>query len=191
MKILALSGSIRTGSWNSKVLSVAVAELRSRSEAISVDVFDLRAANIPIYDPDTTDQNPSPGLKDFKARVKASDALLIASPEYNYGIPGVLKNLIDSGSRPPAEALFKGKVIGQLGATTGMGGTIQSQLMIRHIFTTALNSYVVPGMAFTVSKAPEAFTDDGQFKDERHKRDLAAYLTRFIAEIETHTKRAT
>lgn len=179
MRVLAFSGSLRTGSWNTKLVQLAVKELESRG--VKVDLWDFKAANIPIYDPDTSDTNPPPAMVDFKQRVRAADGLLIASPEYNYSIPGALKNLIDFASRPPKENPFRGKVGAQLGATPGPGGTLQGQVMLRHVLI-GLQCISVPG-SFTLSHANEAFDESGALKEERQQKQLATFLDRFVAEL--------
>lgn len=177
MKVLAFTGSLRTGSWNERLLAVAVEVLRRKQ--VEVDVFNLKAAQLPVYDPDT-DANPPPALTDFKERLRAATGLLIASPEYNYSYPGALKNLLDFASRPPKENPFSGRVSAQLGATPGPGGTLQAQAMLRHVLS-GLGCHTLPG-SFTVSRAVEAFDDSG-LKDERQRQNLDTFLGRFVDEL--------
>ncbi|MEW5738478.1 MAG: NAD(P)H-dependent oxidoreductase [Myxococcota bacterium] len=179
MKVLAFSGSLRTGSWNTKLLSVAVEALRARG--VTVDVWDFRAAQVPIYDPDTSDATPWPAVLDLKARIRAVQGLVIASPEYNYSVPGALKNLIDYLSRPPKDNPFRGKLVAQLGATPGPGGTLQGQAMLRHVIS-GLGALSFPG-AFTISRANEAFDDGGALKDAAQRANLDAFIDRFVAEL--------
>ena len=179
LRVLALSGSLRTASWNSKLLKTAAEALRSKG--VIVDIFDFKAANIPVYDADIHEANPAAGVVDFKNRLRAAHGFMLASPEYNYSIPGGLKNLFDIASRPPAENPFKGKVSAQLGATPGPGGTLQAQVSIRHILS-GLMCFPLPGQ-FVVSKAAEAFDEKGQLKDEMQRKQLDALLDRFVAEL--------
>lgn len=179
MKVLAFSGSLRTGSWNERLLAVAVKGLVERG--VEVDAWNFKAANIPIYDPDTSDTNPPASMVDFKARVRGATGLLIASPEYNYSFPGALKNLLDFASRPPRENPFKGRVSAQLGATPGPGGTLQGQAMLRHVLS-GLGCHTLPG-AVTVSRAAEAFDEQGGLKDEGQRKSLDAFLQRFVEEL--------
>lgn len=186
MNVLAFSGSLRTGSWNTKLITEAVAGLTARG--VTVDLWDFRAAQVPIYDPDSSDTSPAPSVLDFKARVARSQGVLISSPEYNYSIPGALKNLIDYASRPPKDNPFRGKVVAQLGATPGPGGTLQGQIMLRHVVM-SLQAHSLPG-AFTLSKAAEAFDEHGHLKDETHRKSLAALLDRFVDELKLRLPRA-
>lgn len=183
MKVLAFSGSLRTGSFNEQLLAVAVKALQARG--VEVDAWNFKAANIPVYDPDTSDTNPPAAMVDFKARVRAATGLLIACPEYNYSYPGALKNLLDFASRPPQENPFKGRVTAQLGATNGPGGTLQAQAMLRHVLS-GLGCHTLPG-AFTVSKVTEALDAQG-LKDERQKKNLDAFLDRFVDELKLRSR---
>jgi chromate reductase len=108
IKILGFVGSLRKGSYNKALMRAAV-ELVPDNAAI--DIFDL--AGIPPFNQDLENQPPQI-LNDFKMKIKAADALLIATPEYNYSIPGVLKNAIDAASRPYADKVFDGKPVPQV-----------------------------------------------------------------------------
>jgi multimeric flavodoxin WrbA len=153
MKVLAFSGSLRTGSVNERLLAVAVKGLVAKG--VEVDVWNFKAATIPVYDPDTSDANPPAAMVDFKARLRASTGLLIACPEYNYSYPGSLKNLLDFASRPPAENPFKGRVSAQLGATPGPGGTLRDDS------SPWINQHAVaPGSSSTRMLAPLGACDE-------------------------------
>ncbi|MCA2977711.1 MAG: NAD(P)H-dependent oxidoreductase [Myxococcaceae bacterium] len=184
MRVLAFSGSLRTGSWNEQLLAVAVQGLSARG--VEVDTWRFKAANVPIYDPDTSDAAPAPGVVDFKARVRAAAGLLIACPEYNYSYPGALKNLLDAASRPPHDNPFRGRVTAQLGATNGPGGTLQAQVMLRHVLA-GLGCHTLPG-AFTVSRVAEALDERGALKDEAQRRNLEVFLDRFVEELSLRSR---
>lgn len=183
MKVLAFSGSLRTGSWNEQLLALAVRGLAARG--VEVDAWSFKAANIPVYDPDTSDANPPAAMVDFKARVRRATGLLIACPEYNYSYPGALKNLLDFASRPPAENPFRGRVTAQLGATNGPGGTLQAQAMLRHVLA-GLGCHTLPG-SFTVSRFTEAVDEKG-FKDAHQQKNLDGFLDRFVDELKLRSR---
>jgi chromate reductase, NAD(P)H dehydrogenase (quinone) len=186
MDLFAFSGSLRTGSFNTKLLALAVTQLRALG--LTVDEWDFKAANVPVYDPDTSETNPAPGIVDFKARVRQATGVLIASPEYNYSLPGALKNLLDYASRPAQENPFRGKVAAQLGATPGPGGTLQAQVMLRHVLV-GLQMYSVPG-AFTVSRAADAFDEKGQLVDASQQKQLGSFLERVAFEVRLRAQAA-
>src|SRR4051794_4968395 len=114
MKVLAFAGSTRAASWNKKVLKLAVAELERLK--VEVDLLDFTDHTVPVLLEERTvpGQQP-PEVVAIKERVRAADGLLIATPEYNYSIPGSLKNLLDWVSRPPKENPLRGKLVAQLG----------------------------------------------------------------------------
>lgn len=186
MHILAFSGSLRTGSFNTALVTYASKLLTERGA--TVDLWDFKAANIPVYDPDHSDTHPVPAMVDFKARVRKADGVLIASPEYNYSLPGSLKNLVDYASRPPRDNPFRGKVAGQLGATPGHGGTLQGQVALRHVLGAGLQMFTVPSQ-YTLSRANEAFDTSGALKDEAQVKQLSAFLDRFLELVTLHAVR--
>jgi len=174
MKILAFAGALRAGSFNRKLLSVAVEALRGQAE---VDRLDLREVPMPPYDGDIeANEGLPPGARAFKQRIAASDALLIASPEYNWSIPGTLKNVIDWASRPPDNP-FKGKVALLMGASPGAYGAARSVLALRQVMT-ALGVFTLPNTV-QIAHAGEAFDDAGRLKDPKS----TALLERACAEL--------
>jgi|CXWL01.1.fsa_nt_gi chromate reductase len=179
MSVLAICGSIRAQSWNKKLLALAAAQLIEAG--VDVDVFDLKAANFQQYDADIEATGLPAAVIDLKARIAKAEGLLLVSPEYNYSIPGLLKNAIDWATRPPATNPFKGKLVAQMGATTGQGGTLLAQAAIRHIMVGCM-AWSLPGM-FVVSKADSAFDEQGQLRDAAQKEQLAKFLKRFSDEL--------
>ena len=179
MKILAMSGSTRADSWNTKLLKLVIPKLRERE--VEVDEFDFRAAKVPLFDPDVHMNESPPVVADFKDRLRVAHGLLIVSPEYNYSIPGALKNLLDFASRPPKESPFRGKVAAQLGVTPGKGGTLQGQVMLRHVLV-GLQCISLPG-SFTLSSAPEQFDEKGELKEAASAKMLGDFLGRFVDEL--------
>ena len=128
VKILGLVGSLRRGSYNRALMRAAV-ELTP--DSASIEVFDI--APIPPFNQDF-EKDPPQIIKDFKAKIRAADAILIASPEYNYSIPGVLKNAIDSASRPYGDNAFDGKPVAVMSASIGMIGGARAQYHLRQSF---------------------------------------------------------
>jgi chromate reductase len=179
MRVFALSGSLRTESWNTKLLRLAVPLLQARG--VEVDLFDFRAAQIPIYDPDTSDTNPAPQVLDAKERIRKAHGLFLVSPEYNNSVPGALKNFIDYVSRPAKDHPFGGKLVAHLGATPGGFGTLYSQAAIRQIFH-ALRAWSLPGH-FVVSNAPTAFTADGKLADPKRQAELERFVGHYVDEL--------
>lgn len=128
IRVLGFAGSLRKGSYNKVFLRVA-AELMPKGAVF--ETFDLEG--IPPFNQDLEAQPPA-RVKEFKARIKAADAVLIATPEYNYSFPGVLKNAIDWASRPYPENAFDNKPVAVMGASTGMLGTARAQYHLRQCF---------------------------------------------------------
>ena len=128
VKILGLVGSLRKGSYNKALMKAAV-ELKP--ENVEIEVFDI--AEIPSFNADFEKQPPQI-VKDLKSKTRASDALLIATPEYNYSIPGVLKNAIDWASRPYGDNSFEGKPVAIMSASTGILGGARAQYHLRQCF---------------------------------------------------------
>ena len=179
--VLAFAASLRTASWNKKLLAVAAPQLKSLG--VEVDVFDLFAANIPVFNDDVLQKEIPAGIADLKARINKASAVLIVTPEYNYGVPGVLKNVIDWCSRPPPTNPFKGKFCAHMGATPGSAGTFQAQSQVRHILSIGVAAWVLPGLAFGMSHADKAFDDSGAMIDEAAKKNLTSFLGRFAEEL--------
>jgi chromate reductase, NAD(P)H dehydrogenase (quinone) len=116
-----------------------------------------------------------------KTAIRQADALLIATPEYNYGVPGVLKNAVDWASRPPSKSVLEGKPVALMGATPGHGGTARAQLALRQSFVFT-RSPVMPGPELLVAEAPQQFAEDGTLRDDstrKHVRDLLERLVRW------------
>jgi chromate reductase len=128
VRILGFVGSLRKGSYNKALMRVAV-ELAP--EDAKIEVFDLEG--IPPFNQDLERQPPQI-VKDFKAKIRKADALLIASPEYNYSVPGVLKNAIDWASRPYGDNAFEGKPVAIMSASIGSLGGARAQYHLRQSF---------------------------------------------------------
>jgi chromate reductase len=172
--ILGFAGSLRKKSFNKSLLRAA-AELCPKDAKI--EIFDLEG--ISPFNQDLENQ-PSERVREFKRRIRAADAVLIATPEYNYSIPGVLKNAIDCASRPYGDNPFEGKTVAIMGASIGMIGTARAQYHLRQTFV-FLNMYPLNGPEVMVTFAPEKFDESGNLKDEQAKELIADLLTALVA----------
>ena len=162
MTILAFAGALRAGSFNRKLLGVAVEALRGQAD---IDLLDLREVPMPPYDGDIeANQGLPEGARKFKERIAAADALLICTPEYNHSIPGTLKNAIDWASRPPGNP-FKGKVALLMGASPGPYGAVRGVLALRQVLT-ALGVLILPATV-QIIRAGEAFDASGKLVDPK------------------------
>lgn len=180
-KILAFAGSLRSGSWNKKLVRVA-ARMAEQAGA-KVTMIDLRELNLPLYDGDIEASSgiPDGGLR-LKELMNSHDALLISTPEYNSSISGVLKNAIDWASRQaPGEAplqSFNGKVAGLLSASPGALGGLRGLSAVRSILEN-LNVLVIPEQ-FALPKAHEAFDETSNLKDPRHLASIEKVVKRLV-----------
>jgi chromate reductase len=184
MKVFAFSGSLRTGSYNTKLLHVAAGLLREKG--VEVDLWDFKAAKLPVYDPDVHDTDQPASLVDAKARIRAAPGMLVVTPEYNHGLPGGLKNLFDFLSRPPKDSPLRGKVVAHMGATPGGFGTVRAQTQLLALIDN-FGMWAVPG-EYMLSAADAAFDEQGGLKDEKRRADLSKYLDRFVAGLQTFSK---
>lgn len=171
--ILGFAGSLRKASYNRSLLREA-AELVPKDARI--EVFDLEG--IPVFNQDLENQPPEK-VKEFKRKIRAADAILIATPEYNYSIPGALKNAIDWASRPYPDNAFNGKPVAIMGASIGMLGTSRAQYHLRQCFV-FLNMYPINKPEVMVPFAPEKFDENGNLKDEQTKNRVAELLKALV-----------
>lgn len=128
IKVLAFAGSLRKGSYNKALIRAAV-ELTP--ENVAIEVFDLEG--LPLFNQEF-EADPPQRVKEFKDKIRTSDALLIATPEYNYSVPGVLKNAIDCASRPRADTPLEGKPVAIMSASSGRFGGARAQYHLRQSF---------------------------------------------------------
>jgi chromate reductase len=173
MKILGIAGSLREGSYN-KSLLLSATELAPKE--MDIEIFDL--GKIPPYNQDLETNLPEI-VKDFKDKIIAADGILFATPEYNYSIPGVLKNAIDWASRPFGQNAWENKAAAIIGASTGMLGTARAQTALRQTFT-FLNVFCMNRPEIYVAKAADKFSAEGKLTDDETKD----YLKKFLEEYE-------
>jgi chromate reductase, NAD(P)H dehydrogenase (quinone) len=178
LNILGFAGSLRKGSYNKSLL-------RSASQLIppetSLEIFDL--SDIPPYNQDLDNNLPSK-VKEFKAKIRESDALLIATPEYNYSVPGVLKNAIDYASRPYGDNPFDDKPVAIMSASVGMIGGARAQYHLRQMFV-FLNMHPVNVPEVIVTFASDKFDSEGNLLDDNTKK----FLTQLLQNLSNWTRR--
>jgi chromate reductase, NAD(P)H dehydrogenase (quinone) len=172
-RIIALAGSLRRRSYN-RALIDAARELAP--EGMTIEVLEIGA--LPFYNADAESDGDPPSVAAFKAALNAGDGLLIATPEYNDGIPGVLTNAIDWGSRLPGRAPLTGKPVALMGASPGQVGTARGQLHLRQLLS-HVRARVLPPPELLIASAHERFDSDLRLTHESTRRVLAQLLQRF------------
>ncbi|MGO9379297.1 MAG: NADPH-dependent FMN reductase [Dissulfurispiraceae bacterium] len=173
LSILGFAGSLRQNSYNRALLRAAQEMVPSEAR---LEIFDL--AGIPPFNQDMEHQ-PAEKVKDFKAAIRAADALLIVTPEYNYSMPGVLKNALDSASRPYGDNALDGKPVAIMGASMGMLGTARAQYHLRQscVF---LNMYPLNFPEVMVPFAHEKIDDNGRLTDPTTGEKISALLEALV-----------
>jgi chromate reductase len=169
LKVLAIAGSLRKGSYNKSLVRAAV-ELKP--DNIAIEVFDLEG--IPSYNADLDNQIPQI-VVEFKNKIQAADALLIATPEYNYSISGVLKNAIDWASRPSVGNPLEGKPVAIMSASTGRFGGARAQYHLRQTFV-FLNMHPVNKPEIMVPDAVHNFDENGRLTNETTRKLIVQLL---------------
>ncbi len=179
--IIGLSGSLRKGSYNTLLLRAAAELVPQGTELENASI-----RGIPLYDGDVESASGIPGaVQELKDRIAAADGLLLATPEYNNSLPGVLKNALDWLSRPTADIarVFGGRAVAVMGATPGRAGTILAQAAWLPVFRT-LGMAPWFGGRVQVSGADKVFAEDGRLLDEQVKKQLQGFLAGFAQFIE-------
>ncbi|MDR7095379.1 NADPH-dependent FMN reductase [Hydrogenophaga laconesensis] len=188
-QLLGLSGSLRAQSFNTSLLRAA--------QPLAGDATQLDAATlhgIPLYDGDLEQAEGTPAaVRALKERILASDGLLLVTPEYNNGIPGVFKNAIDWLSRPTPGMpdVFRDRPVAVIGASPGGFGTILSQAHWLPVLRT-LGTHTWQGGRLMVSRASSVFGPDGSLLDDKVRQQLAEFLqgfAAFVAEANTPLRR--
>ena len=166
MRVLALSGSLRRDSLNTRLLRAAQELGGPGVEFVRYDSL----ATIPPFNQELEHRQPAE-VHELRQRIEAADAVLIATPEYNGSIPGQLKNALDWVSRPSADNPLRGKPVAVLGASAGMFGAVWAQAELRKV-AAALGARVID-REFPVASANDAFTADGELVDAALREELA------------------
>lgn len=171
IRILGIVGSLRSGSYNRLALKAAQELL---PDGVELELIELHG--IPVFNQDD-ELLPPAAVVEFKRRIAAADAILFATPEYNYSIPGVLKNAIDWASRPYGKSAWLGKPAALLGASTGSLGTARAQYHLRQILV-AQDMPVVSQPEVMIGLAEQRFDSDGRLVDESSRKLIRALLAR-------------
>jgi len=173
LTILGMAGSLRKGSYNRALLRAA-GELMP--EEARLEIFDIEG--IPLFNQDLENILPE-RVKELKARIKSADAMLFATPEYNYSIPGVLKNAMDWASRPFGDNVLQGKPAAIMSASTGMLGGAKVQYQLRQSVVT-LDMHPVNKPELMVNFAAQKFDESGKFTDEKGREVVKSLLKALI-----------
>ncbi len=177
MTILAISGSLRKSSYNT-ALALSLSELVP--EGMAVTVADI--AGIPLYNGDIEAAAFPPPAQAFKDAILAADAIVIATPEYNRSVPGVLKNAIDWASRPYGKNAFARKPVLVTGVSTGKIGTAIAQNHLRGILL-YLDAQVLGQPELYLGPAKEIFDEEGNLADEPTRERLREALTALASRL--------
>jgi chromate reductase, NAD(P)H dehydrogenase (quinone) len=173
LKVLGFAGSLRTGSYNKALLRAAENFI---PEDVNLEIFDIDG--IPAFNQDVEKDMPNK-VKDFKSKIREADAILIATPEYNYSVPGVLKNAIDWASRPYGDNPFDGKPVAIMSASIGMLGGARAQYHLRQMFV-FLNMFPINGPEVIVTFAQDKFDSQGKLIDENTQKFLRQLIQNLI-----------
>src|SRR3569832_997238 len=171
VRILGIAGSLRRDSYNRATLRAAT---KLVPEGATIDIFELDG--IPGFNQDE-EQNPPTKVVELKRRVRAADAILFVTPEYNYSVPGVLKNAIDWASRPYGDSAWSGKPAAIMGASIGAIGTARAQYHLRQMFV-FLNVFPVNQPEVMIANASERFDAQGNLTDGATKEFIRQLLQR-------------
>lgn len=167
--ILGIAGSLRQQSYNRAALRAAQ-ELSP--EETTLEIFEIDG--LPGFNQDD-ESNPPPKVLELKQRVRGADAILFATPEYNYSVPGVLKNAIDWASRPYGDSAWNGKPVAIMGASPGTFGTARAQYHLRQMFV-FLNMFAVIQPEVMISNSAKKFDEELRLTDEVSRKLIKQLL---------------
>ncbi len=177
--ILGIAGSLRRASLNRAALRAAQ---QLTPEGVNLEIFDLEG--IPPFNQDE-EAHPPERVALFKQRIRAADAILMVTPEYNYSIPGVLKNAIDWASRPYGDNSWDGKAVAIMGASVGAQGTSRAQYHLRQAFV-FLNMNPLNKPEVMISNATRRFDEEGNLTDEDTRVHIQKLLAALVAWAKHH-----
>jgi chromate reductase len=173
IRVLGIAGSLRQASYNRGLLRAAQA---LAPEGMTIDIFDL--APIPLYNGDVEAKGDPAPVAAFKQAIRQADGVLMATPEYNHGVPAVMKNAVDWASRPPRGAVLDRKPVAIMGASPGITGSARGQSQLRQAFEFT-NSYCMPQPELLVFRAGDKFDAAGELTDAPTREFLGKFLAAF------------
>ena len=176
-QIVGVAGSLRQGSYNQALLRAAQ---QLAPVAVQIRIHDL--SEIPLFNQDVERTGIPAAVAHLREAVAAADGFLVATPEYNHGVPGVMKNAFDWLSRPPGKSVLNGKPSAIVGASPGITGTARAQSQLRQSFVFT-NTPVLLQPEVLVGRVHEKFDSDGRLMDERTRQFLALFLEAFATWI--------
>jgi chromate reductase len=174
IRILGFAGSLRKDSYNKSLLRAALELVPKDAE---LETFDLEG--IPPFNQDWENQPPEK-VKEFKAKIRAADAILIVTPEYNYSIPGVLKNAIDCASRPYGDNAFEHKPVAIMGASIGAMGAARAQYHLRQCFV-FLTCFALNQPEVMVPFANDKIDKNGKLTDQKTRDKIRELLESLVS----------
>lgn len=178
MRVLGIAGSLRRGSFNHALLRESAERLPAGVELVEFE----RLGEIPPYDADLEDEATPAAVEELRRAMREADAVLVATPEYNHSIPGVLKNALDWASRPAGQSALTGTPAAVIGASTGMFGAVWAQAETRKVLR-ALGSRVIEA-ELPVAKAADLYRDGKLDLSPEQSQQLEEILATLVAEVE-------
>jgi chromate reductase len=175
LRVIGVAGSLRAGSYNRALLRAAQELVPA---GLGIEVADL--VDLPMFNADVDARGTPAAVTQLRILIRDADGLLLVTPEYNHGVPGVLKNAIDWLSQPLRGNVLEGKPTAIMGASTGMAGTARAQTQLRQSFVLT-NTPVMLQPEVLVARAQERFDPGGRLTDEPTRRFLSLFLDQFAA----------
>lgn len=172
LHVVGFAGSLRRASFNRALLRAAAEEV---PEGMVLEILDV--SKVPVFNADLEADLPGP-VADFQGAISGADGVLIVTPEYNAGLPGSTKNLVDWSSRPSGAAAILGKPVALMGATRGSWGTVRAQAQLRQTLS-HIPAYDMKKPEVMVPHAPQKFDEEGRLTDEDTRRRLRVFMAAF------------